>query len=304
MEKPILRVMKRDILAKGNSSVATRVKCRYVPPAWRSKGPTFATLDGLRVHKAHNGCIRHQAKKHPGKSPGCVNEVHSVLRCPAALGVPAAVFSPQVSAVSAAASAGPVLASPPPEQEWFAADAASEEEEPVHSGSARAIIRLRRWRVVVSRRRRRTGTRHIGRIDGLRLRRPIRIRTIRSWLRTIVGPIIRLCRRRTVISPRGRRTGTRHIGRIDRLGLRRPIRLRTIRSWLRTIVGPIIRLCRWRTVISHWGRRTGTRHIGRIDRLGLRRPIVSGRFGGVRAGGVGMGRLLGGGGAGTRFGAG
>jgi hypothetical protein len=138
MEKQILRVMKRDILAKGNSSVATRARCRYVPPAWRSKGPTFATLDGLRVHKAHNGCIRHQAKKHPGKSPGCVNEVHSFLRCPAALGVPAAVFSPQVSAVSAAASAGPVLASPPPEQGRFAADAASEEEKPVHSGSARA----------------------------------------------------------------------------------------------------------------------------------------------------------------------
>ena len=97
----------------------------------------LAPAKHLRVHKTHNGCIRHQAKNTWEKPR--VNEVHSFLSCPAAFGVPAAVFSPRASAVSAAASAELALAAPPPGEGRSAADAVSvEEEEPAHSGSARA----------------------------------------------------------------------------------------------------------------------------------------------------------------------
>ena len=125
---------------RANLSVATGARFRNAPPACRPNGPTFATPQyGLRVPKTHSGCLRYAAKNTLG-NPGCVNQVHSFLSCPAAFPVPA-VFSLRASEVSAAASAEAVLVSPLPEERRVPADAvsvvASGSEAAAHSGSAR-----------------------------------------------------------------------------------------------------------------------------------------------------------------------
>jgi hypothetical protein len=197
-----------------NQLIATGARCRNAPPARRR----MRDLCDIRIRPASAQnpppVVDTRQEKHPGKNPGCGNEVHhsSVARRLFLFLLPFFLFRRlrfrrllrrSRCWLRRCRRRGMLRRALGRWRRWRTRNRRI----PVGLG---AIIRLcRGWRS--------SGVRRTWRIDGLRWRRPIRLRTIRSGLRTAGwrswrGTIVRLRRRRHAVRRRLIRRRRRTIG--------------------------------------------------------------------------------------------